>query len=173
MCPADSAHVYRLLQRRTLGMGLSSVLFRVFSVPMAGAEANRQSPVRTRDRRRSPSNSRTRETACIGSSQLCLIAPLYFRYRVARRRKCPQSGPALRGQSPKFLDPMMVGIPISRPLRFLARDTLFRQPLMRAFLKGVHDSGQSRFGQLDYDSASCRSTAAGTPVRHLSRGNTK
>jgi 1-acyl-sn-glycerol-3-phosphate acyltransferase len=32
----------------------------------------------------------------------------------------------------------MVGIPLSRPVRFLARDTLYRGPLIRAFLNKVY-----------------------------------
>src|SRR5580704_17150029 len=73
--------------------------------------------------------------------QICLqmTVPVYLHFRARGVEHVPKRGPALfvvNHQS--FLDPMMVGIPISRPLRFLARDTLFRQPLMRAFLKKVY-----------------------------------
>ena len=73
--------------------------------------------------------------------QICLqiAVPVYLRFRARGVEHVPKRGPALfvvNHQS--FLDPMMVGIPLSRPLRFLARDTLFRHPLMRAFLNKVY-----------------------------------
>jgi 1-acyl-sn-glycerol-3-phosphate acyltransferase len=69
--------------------------------------------------------------------QICLrlTVPLYFRFRARGLEHVPQTGPALfvvNHQS--FLDPFMVAIPISRPVRFLARDTLFRGRLVRAFM---------------------------------------
>jgi 1-acyl-sn-glycerol-3-phosphate acyltransferase len=73
--------------------------------------------------------------------QFCLqlTVPVYFRFQARGVEHVPERGPALlvvNHQS--FLDPLMVGIPISRPVRFLARDTLYRGRLLRAFLNKVY-----------------------------------
>jgi 1-acyl-sn-glycerol-3-phosphate acyltransferase len=73
--------------------------------------------------------------------QICLrlTVPIYFRYRARGVEHVPVRGPALfvvNHQS--FLDPVMVAIPLSRPVRFLARETLYRGPLIRAFLNKVY-----------------------------------
>jgi 1-acyl-sn-glycerol-3-phosphate acyltransferase len=82
-----------------------------------------------------------RENALYRFLQLCLrvVVPVYFRYRARGLEHVPRRGAALflvNHQS--FLDPLMVGIPLSRPVRFLARDTLYRGPLIRAFLNKVY-----------------------------------
>ncbi|HET6324620.1 MAG TPA: lysophospholipid acyltransferase family protein [Planctomycetaceae bacterium] len=70
---------------------------------------------------------------------LQLTMPVYFCFRARGLEHVPKQGPALFvANHQSFLDPVMVGIPLSRPLRFLARDTLFRQPLIGAFLRKVY-----------------------------------
>src|SRR5580700_6530014 len=110
---------------------------------MAAVQANRQpaGPESTTDRNSLSNADPDRRNWVYHFLQSCLqlTVPLYLRFRARGVEHVPKRGPALfvvNHQS--FLDPMMVGIPISRPLRFLARDTLFRQPLMRAFLKKVY-----------------------------------
>jgi 1-acyl-sn-glycerol-3-phosphate acyltransferase len=73
--------------------------------------------------------------------QTCLriVYPIYFRYQARGLEHVPKQGPALfvvNHQS--FLDPIMVGLSLSRPVRFLARDTLYRAPLARAFLNKIY-----------------------------------
>jgi 1-acyl-sn-glycerol-3-phosphate acyltransferase len=110
---------------------------------MAGVQANREqaSPESTTDQNALHTTNPDPRNGLYHFLQLCLqlTVPVYLRFRARGVEHVPKRGPALfvvNHQS--FLDPMMVGIPISRPLRFLARDTLFRQPLMRAFLKKVY-----------------------------------
>jgi len=51
---------------------------------------------------------------------------LFFRIRVYGRKNVPEEGPLLLvSNHQSFLDPVFCGIPLKRPLYFLARDTLF------------------------------------------------
>jgi 1-acyl-sn-glycerol-3-phosphate acyltransferase len=66
---------------------------------------------------------------------LRLLVPVYLRFRARGLENVPKSGPALflvNHQS--FLDPVLVAIHVARPVRFLARDTLYRGPVSRALL---------------------------------------
>jgi len=52
---------------------------------------------------------------------------LFFGWRAFNRERVPLEGPViLASNHASFLDPPLVGIPLQRPLNFLARDTLFR-----------------------------------------------
>jgi 1-acyl-sn-glycerol-3-phosphate acyltransferase len=106
---------------------------------MAGVRAKRQQAVTVSSG--DPPAAPDRENALYRFLQLCLrvVVPAYFRYRARGLEHVPRRGAALfvvNHQS--FLDPLMVGIPLSRPVRFLARDTLYRGPLIRAFLNKVY-----------------------------------
>jgi 1-acyl-sn-glycerol-3-phosphate acyltransferase len=60
-----------------------------------------------------------------------LVAPVYFRYRARGMENVPAEGAALLvANHQSFLDPVFAGLPFSRPLRFLARSTLYRGPLL-------------------------------------------
>jgi len=51
---------------------------------------------------------------------------LFFRIRVYGKKNVPEEGPLLLvSNHQSFLDPVFCGIPLKRPLYFLARDTLF------------------------------------------------
>jgi 1-acyl-sn-glycerol-3-phosphate acyltransferase len=51
---------------------------------------------------------------------------LFFRIRVYDKKNVPEEGPLLLvSNHQSFLDPLFCGIPLKRPLYFLARDTLF------------------------------------------------
>jgi len=53
----------------------------------------------------------------------CMV---FFRIRVSGKENVPQQGAfVLIGNHQSFLDPVFCGIPLRRPLYFLARDTLF------------------------------------------------
>ncbi len=65
--------------------------------------------------------------------------PLWFRLRARGIEKIPSHGPALlviNHQS--FLDSMLVGTPLARPISFLARDSLFRVPVVGWILKNTY-----------------------------------
>jgi len=57
---------------------------------------------------------------------------VWFRYRARGVDRVPERGGVLlliNHQS--FLDPLLVGLPLSRPVCYLARDSLFRNPAIR------------------------------------------
>jgi len=108
---------------------------------MAGVRAKRQQAGIVSPCDPSAAPDADRENALYRFLQLCLrvVVPAYFRYRARGLEHVPRHGAALfvvNHQS--FLDPLMVGIPLSRPVRFLARDTLYRGPMIRAFLNKVY-----------------------------------
>ncbi len=102
---------------------------------MAGAEVNRQSPVgepATDDRTPSYEPDSRNRVYWFLQTSVALFAPLYFRFRVRGLENVPKQGPALLvANHQSFLDPVMVGLQLKRPIRFLARTTLYRGPLIR------------------------------------------
>jgi 1-acyl-sn-glycerol-3-phosphate acyltransferase len=65
--------------------------------------------------------------------------PIYFRLRVRGLDKIPERGPALlviNHQS--FLDSLFVGAPLPRTICYLARDSLFRVPIVGWILKHTY-----------------------------------
>jgi 1-acyl-sn-glycerol-3-phosphate acyltransferase len=67
---------------------------------------------------------------------LCrLIATSLFRVRVFGRENVPDScGGLVCSNHQSFFDPVLMGLAIDRRLNFLARDTLFRNPLFKALI---------------------------------------
>ncbi len=71
-----------------------------------------------------------------------LLQPLFvvwFRYRATGFENLPPRGGALlliNHQS--FLDPLLVGIGLNRPVSYLARDSLFRIPVLGALLRSTY-----------------------------------
>jgi 1-acyl-sn-glycerol-3-phosphate acyltransferase len=68
-----------------------------------------------------------------------LAFPIYFRLRVRGLEKIPARGPALlviNHQS--FLDSMFVGAPLPRTICYLARDSLFRVPVVGWILRHTY-----------------------------------
>jgi 1-acyl-sn-glycerol-3-phosphate acyltransferase len=110
---------------------------------MAGPQANQKQPIAESgtDGAATPNTPPDPQNGLYRFLQICLrlTTPLYFRFQARGLENVPQRGPALfvvNHQS--FLDPVMVAIPLARPIRFLARDTLYRGPLIRAFLNQVY-----------------------------------
>lgn len=63
----------------------------------------------------------------------------WLRYRARGIAHLPQAGGALllvNHQS--FLDPLLVGLPLTRPVSFLARDSLFRVPVIGHILRNTY-----------------------------------
>ncbi|MCA9116600.1 MAG: 1-acyl-sn-glycerol-3-phosphate acyltransferase [Planctomycetaceae bacterium] len=67
---------------------------------------------------------------------LQVVFTFWLRYRCRGIENLPADGPALlliNHQS--FLDPLLVGLPLDRPVSFLARDSLFRIPVVGTILR--------------------------------------
>ncbi|MBI4324740.1 MAG: 1-acyl-sn-glycerol-3-phosphate acyltransferase [Chloroflexi bacterium] len=63
----------------------------------------------------------------------------YFRRRVFNVERVPLSGPLiLAANHASFMDPPLIGSAIDREINYLARDTLFRFPLVGPILRSVH-----------------------------------
>jgi 1-acyl-sn-glycerol-3-phosphate acyltransferase len=70
---------------------------------------------------------------------LRFVFTVWLRYRARGVEKVPQNGGALflvNHQS--FLDPLLVGLPLSRPVSYLARDSLFRVPVIGWILRHTY-----------------------------------
>lgn len=53
---------------------------------------------------------------------------IWLRFRARGLERLPDSGALLLANHQSFLDPLLVGVSLSRPVSFLARDSLFRVP---------------------------------------------
>jgi 1-acyl-sn-glycerol-3-phosphate acyltransferase len=66
------------------------------------------------------------------------LATLGLSYRFEGRRNIPRRGPALLvANHESYLDPVLVGMASSRQICYLARKTLFKNPLFGAYLRTV------------------------------------
>lgn len=60
----------------------------------------------------------------------------YFRWRVVHSERVPAAGPViLASNHASFLDPPLVGAGVRRHVSFLARETLFNNPVLAAILR--------------------------------------
>lgn len=89
----------------------------------------------------SPLGSPLRRNWLWFSCQLILqvLFTVWLRYRARGVERLPRTGGALllcNHQS--FLDPLLVGLPLSRPVSYLARDTLFRVPVIGTILRNTY-----------------------------------
>jgi len=70
---------------------------------------------------------------------LCNLFAFWLNYRTRGIERLPRQGGALllvNHQS--FLDPLLVGLPLERPVSFLARDNLFRVPVIGWILRKTY-----------------------------------
>jgi len=75
----------------------------------------------------------------LGKLASAVFVGLFFRLRAYGITNLPKQGGALLlSNHQSFLDPMLVGCPVSRPTFFMARDTLFRNPVCGAILRAVN-----------------------------------
>lgn len=72
----------------------------------------------------------------IGWSLFRLIYATYFRWRVYNPENVPLTGPViLASNHASFIDPPLVGSGLKRPVNYLARESLFRFPVVGAILR--------------------------------------
>jgi 1-acyl-sn-glycerol-3-phosphate acyltransferase len=72
----------------------------------------------------------------IGWSLFRLIYATYFRWRVYNPENVPSTGPViLASNHASFIDPPLVGSGLNRPVNYLARESLFRFPVIGALLR--------------------------------------
>lgn len=73
----------------------------------------------------------------IGLLRLYLL--LFTRFRVFRRGELPKEGGVLVcANHYSWMDAVAVAIVLSRPVHFMAKEELFRNPLLAWFFRGVH-----------------------------------
>lgn len=81
-----------------------------------------------------------RNAVWYGSQLLARVMfPVWFRVRARGTEHVPERGGALlviNHQS--FLDPLMVGLPLERPVSYVARDTLFNVPIVGWILRHTY-----------------------------------
>jgi len=64
-----------------------------------------------------------------------IVFATYFRWRVFNPERVPHQGAViLAANHASFLDPPLVGVAIQRPINYLARESLFRFPVVRTIL---------------------------------------
>lgn len=75
------------------------------------------------------------------------LARVFLDLRIYNVERVPTSGPlVLVANHASFADPPLVGVGIRRATHFLARDSLFRQPLFGAWLRSVNSIPVDRDG---------------------------
>lgn len=70
---------------------------------------------------------------------LRLIFTFCFRYRCRHLERIPEVGGGLiLANHQSYLDPLLIGLPMQRPVSFIARDSLFRVPIIGWILKKTY-----------------------------------
>jgi 1-acyl-sn-glycerol-3-phosphate acyltransferase len=75
------------------------------------------------------------------------VFAVYFRWRVYHPERVPLSGPViLAANHASFIDPPLVGAGLKREINYLARESLFRFPVVGATLRAVNSVPVDRDG---------------------------
>ena len=83
-----------------------------------------------------PARLRMNPSYFVGWTLFRLVFATYFRWRVYHPECVPLTGPViLAANHASYLDPPLVGAGLKRPCSFLARETLFRTPLLGTVLR--------------------------------------
>lgn len=69
---------------------------------------------------------------------LRVVFTVWLGYRARGTERLAPGGGLLLVNHQSFLDPLLVGLPLSRPVSFLARDSLFRVPVLGPFLRATY-----------------------------------
>ncbi|MBT5018089.1 1-acyl-sn-glycerol-3-phosphate acyltransferase [Planctomicrobium sp.] len=70
--------------------------------------------------------------------QCYVVFKLWFRFQAKGYKNLPQGGAMLLSNHQSFLDPLLIGVLLKRPVSFLARDSLFRIPVVGWILKHTY-----------------------------------
>src|SRR5437660_11462214 len=83
----------------------------------------------------------------LGWSAFRVVFRLYFRRRVYNAERVPLSGPVILASNHcSIVDPPLVGSPVRRQISFLAREDLFRFPIIRWVLRNWQAVPVDRYG---------------------------
>ena len=83
----------------------------------------------------------------LGWSLCRFLFAFYFRWQVYHPERVPRTGPViLAANHASFLDPPLVGAGLRREINYLARESLFRFPLVGAILRAVNSVPVDRDG---------------------------
>ena len=75
----------------------------------------------------------------ISRAILRVLFKILFRLEVIGAENCPEYGPLIVASNHvSFLDPILVGVSVSRPLNFMARDSLFKHKIFAKVLRAVN-----------------------------------
>ncbi|MBU1912442.1 MAG: 1-acyl-sn-glycerol-3-phosphate acyltransferase [Candidatus Omnitrophica bacterium] len=75
----------------------------------------------------------------ISRNILKLLFKTFFRLRIVGSANCPKTGPLIIAPNhTSFLDPLIAGFVVPRPLNFMARSSLFRNRIFGNILKSVN-----------------------------------
>src|SRR5437016_2007855 len=76
-----------------------------------------------------------------------IVFAVYFRWRVYHPQRVPLKGPViLAANHASFIDPPLVGSGLEREINYLARESLFRFPVVGAILRAVNSVPVDRDG---------------------------
>ena len=67
-----------------------------------------------------------------------VLFAVWFRFRASGFENLPEGGALLLVNHQSFLDPLLVGVALRRPVSYLARDGLFRVPVIGWILKNTY-----------------------------------
>ena len=71
--------------------------------------------------------------------QICqILFTVWFRFRASGIENLPPGGALLLINHQSFLDPLLVGLPLRRPVSYIARENLFRVPLVGWIIKNTY-----------------------------------
>lgn len=78
-------------------------------------------------------------TYFIGRAILRVFFKIFFRLKVIGSNNCPDEGPLIIASNhASFLDPIIVGLAVARPLNFMARGSLFKNRIFGRILTSVN-----------------------------------
>lgn len=91
------------------------------------------------------SPTRRNWTWTIIQNTLQIVFAFWLRYRVRGLDRLPAEGGGLiLSNHQSFLDPLLIGLALTRPISFLARDSLFRVPIVGWILRNTYVKPISR-----------------------------
>ena len=75
----------------------------------------------------------------ISRNILKLLFKIFFRLKIVGSANCPKTGPLIIAPNhTSFLDPLIAGFAVPRPLNFMARNSLFRNRIFGNILRSVN-----------------------------------